>query len=102
MFKTHQSDKRFAHVFKYRKELGNALKMLRIAQRVIFSNINSGEMLINKLREQPEAVGVVFNENQPSRSNKSVPNNLLDSLSVENMTAVFSYLPSLTFTRVCL
>ena len=95
MFKTHQSDKRFAHVFKYRKELGNALKMLRIAQRVIFSNINSGDMLINKLREQPEAVGVVFNENQPSRSNKSVPNNLLDSLSVENMTAVFS-LPAIT------
>ena len=95
MFKTHQSDKRFAHVFKYKKELGNALKMLRIAQRVIFSNINSVDMLITKLREQAETVGVAFNENQPSRSNKSVPNNLLDSLSVENMTAVFS-LPAIT------
>ena len=95
MFKTHQSDKRFAHVFKYKKELGNALKMLRIAQRVIFSNINSVDMLITKLREQAETVGVAFNENQPSRANKSVPNNLLDSLSVENMTAVFS-LPAIT------
>ena len=76
LFKSHQSDRRFAHVFKYRRELGDALKMLRISQRVIFDNVYSVDMLIPKIREHTEKAGVVFPDNQPARDNDKVPNQL--------------------------
>ena len=84
MFKSHQSDKRFAHVFKYRRELGDALKMLRISQRVIFDNVHSVDMLTTNIREHGELVGMSFHDDQPSRDNNKVPKQLPNSLSVES------------------
>ena len=89
MFKSYQAERRFSHVFKYRRELGDALKMLRISQRVIFDNVHSVDMLIPKIREHAEKVGVVFLDSQPARDNAKVPNQLPNSLSVESITDVF-------------
>ena len=71
MFKSYQSD---------RQELGDMLKMVRISQRVIFDNVYSVDMLIPKIREHTEKAGVVFPDNQPSRDNDKVPNQLPNSL----------------------
>ena len=89
MFKSHQSDKRFTHVFKYRLELGDALKMLRISQRVIFDNVQSVDMLITKMREHAEIVGMTFHDDQPCRDNNKVSQQLPNSLLVESYSSVF-------------
>ena len=68
MFRSYQSDSRFKHIFKYRKELGDALKMLRISQRVIFDTINTVDTAIPKIRSLGMAAGLSFPEVTPSRA----------------------------------
>ena len=63
--------------------------MLRISQRVIFDNFHSVDMLIPKIREHAEKVGMVFLDSQDTRDNAKVPNQLPNSLSVESNADVF-------------
>ena len=65
MFRSYQSDNRFRHIFKYRKELGDALKMLRISQRVIFDTINTVDSAIPKIRSLGSAAGLSFPDVTP-------------------------------------
>ena len=90
MFRSYQSDSRFKHIFKYRKELGDALKMLRISQRVIFDTINTVDTAIPKIRSLGIAAGLSFPEVTPSRANPKVPKQLMDSLSVLGKDAAFA------------
>ena len=90
MFPSYQSDSRLKHIFKYRKELGDALKMLRISQRVIFDTINTVDTAIPKIRSLGIAAGLSFPEVTPSRANPKVPKQLMDSLSVLGRDAAFA------------
>ena len=90
MFRSYQSDNRFRHIFKYRKELGDALKMLRISQRVIFDTINTVDSAIPKIRSLGSAAGLSFPDVTPSRANPKVPKQLMDSLAVLGKDAAFA------------
>ena len=63
--------------------------MLRISQRVIFDNVQSVDMLITKMREHAEIVGMTFHDDQPCRDNNKVPQQLPNSLLVESYSSVF-------------
>jgi hypothetical protein len=95
MFRNYQSDNRFRYIFKYRKELGDALKMLRISQRVIFDTINTVTTAIPKIRGLGIAAGLSFPDVTPARSNQKVPKQLLDSLAVLGKDEAFP-MPQLT------
>ena len=95
MFRNYQSDNRFRYIFKYRKELGDALKMLRISQRVIFDTINTVDTAIPKIRGLGIAAGLSFPDVTPARSNQKVPKQLLDSLAVSGRDEAFP-MPQLT------
>ena len=95
MFRTYQSDARFRFIFKYRKELGDALKMLRITQRIVFGIVNVIDEHIPKLRKLGLDAGVAFPEVAPARQNPKVPKQFLDSLAIASTEDVFR-LPSMS------
>jgi hypothetical protein len=95
LFRAYQSDQRFRYVFKYRKELGDALKSLRITQRVIFDVVNVVDGHIPKMRQLGVEAGLAFPDVAPPRENSKVPKQLLNSLAVASTEKLFP-LPELS------
>ena len=95
MFRKYENERRFRHVFTYKRELSEVVRMLRISQRLIFSMVFTLDNHVNAVRGMGLVAGVAFPAAPPDRVNPNVPKVMPDILAVESTAAVFP-VPQLT------
>ena len=84
-------DKKYNYIFKFMSDMKDAMKDLRLAQRLLFSSIQNLSTDMTDLRKFGEDIGIVFPESAPARKGANVPRtggkvpDLLDYESYENI-----------------
>lgn len=73
VFNKFRREKKFKFVFKFLSEMKDAIKDLRLAQRILFSIIEDLSDDLSSLRKLGEDVGVVYPETAPPREGNNVP-----------------------------
>ena len=86
-------EKRFQHIFKYRQDLTDSHKNLRISQRLIFSLAEKINLDLSAVRDIGEKAGIQFPDKAPARDGGSVPHDgrvIPDQLSYTSAGDVFT------------
>ena len=92
VFNKYRRDNKYKPVFKFVSSIKDAIKDVRLAQRPIFSIIQSLSDELNLLRKLGEDVGVEFHKVPPSRKGNNVPRGgrkVPDYLGYESSANVF-------------
>ena len=95
LFRKYENERRFRHVFTYKRELGEVLRMLRISQRLIFCMVFTLDNHVNAIRGLGLVAGVAFPAAAPDRLNPDVPKVMPNMLAVESIDDVLP-MPQLT------
>ena len=92
VFNKFRGDKKYNYIFKFMSDMKEAMKDLRLAQRLLFSSIQSLSSNMTDLRKLGEDIGITFPESAPPRKGAKVPRTggkVPDLLDYESCANVF-------------
>ena len=95
LFRRYEGEQRFKHIFAYKRELGDGLKSLRIAQRPLLKIIEELDGFLMYMRNTGRAMNFKLPEEPPVKKDPSCPKSYIDHLTYVNSDDIFP-LPDFT------